>query len=114
MFLNHHFIFIEADANIVGPQAILWGEASWWPKKSSMKFVRTTSGEIKVGTQYKQKVKLLFGPSWDVEVTRLILTREIERTFLNGMFQGKEWVTSEGRFNGTRVDYTMQCEVKGF
>ncbi len=111
--LNHHFIFIEAPADLVAPEVILWGEAPWWPKNSSMKFIRMTPGEIQVGTKYRQKVLLPLAPTWDVEVTRLIKGKEIERTFLDGMFKGKEIVTIEERYNGTKIEYAMHYEVLG-
>ncbi|HLD69728.1 MAG TPA: hypothetical protein VJA17_03085, partial [Candidatus Omnitrophota bacterium] len=91
----------------------LWGEALWWPKNSSMKFIRLTPGEIQAGTRYRQKVLLPLAPIWEVEVTRLIQGKEIERIFLNGIFKGKEIVTIEERYNGTKVEYTMHYEVLG-
>ncbi len=111
--VNHHFVFIEAPQELVGPEIILWGEASWWPKECTMKFIRETPGELKVGTRFKQKVLMPGAPSWDVEVTKLIPNQEIERTFLNGIFMGKETVALEGRQNGTRVDYTMCYKIRG-
>ncbi len=109
---NHHFVFIEAPVKIVGPEVVAWGEAVWWPKKCSMRFVKKTPGEIKVGTRYEQKVLLPFAPRWDVEVTKLAFGQTIERTFLNGIFQGAEQVTIEERLNGTRVDYEMQYTLR--
>lgn len=109
---NHHFILIEAPEKFVGPEVILWGEASWWPQDCSMRFTRTTIGKLAIGTEYEQKV-VPRGPSWSVRVTKLIPNREIERTFLNGMFRGKENVNIEGRYNGTKVNYLLQYEVKG-
>ena len=110
--LNHHFVLIEAPENVVGPQIILWGEAPWWPEKCSMRFIKKTIGPLAMGTEYEQRV-VPAGPHWNVRVTKLIPDREIERTFLNGMFQGKETVKIEGRYNGTRVSYLMQYEVRG-
>ena len=112
--LNHHFILIEdASGALVAPEIISWGEAVWWPKKSFMMFTRLTPGEIQPGTKYRQKVTLPLGPAWDVEITRLIPGKEIERTFLNGIFKGKETVSLEERYNGTKVDYLMRYEVVG-
>ena len=111
--LNHHFILIEAPADLIVPEVILWGEAVWWPKNSSMKFTRLTPGEIQAGTKYRQKVLLPLAPTWEAEVTRLVPGKEIERTFLNGMFKGKETVTLEERYNGTKVEYVMHYEVLG-
>ncbi len=111
--LNHHFILIEAPGGLVVPEVFLWGEASWWPKNSLMKFTRLTPGEIQVGTKYQQKILLPLAPQWEAAVTRLVPGKEIERTFLNGMFKGKETVTIEERYNGTKVDYLMQYHVLG-
>ena len=111
--LNHHFILIEAPADLIAPEVMIWGEADWWPKNSSMKFTRLTSGEIQVGTKYRQQVLLPLAPKWEVEVTRLVPGKEIERTFLNGMFKGKEAVRLEERYNGTKVEYEMHYEVLG-
>lgn len=111
--LNHHFIFIEASADLIAPEIILWGEAQWWPKNSSMKFTRLTPGEIHVGTKYRQEVLLPLAPRWEVEVTRLVPGKAIERTFVNGMFKGKETVSLEERYNGTKVEYAMHYEIVG-
>lgn len=111
--VNHHFVFIEAPQELVGLEIILWGEASWWPAKCTMKFTRKTSGELQVGTRFEQKVLMPGAPSWEVEVTKLIPNQEIERTFLNGIFIGKETVALEPRLNGMRVDYTMRYKIRG-
>ena len=112
--LNHHFILVDAAKELVAPQAILWGEALWWPKNSSMKFTRLTPGDIRVGTRYRQEVLLPFAPSWEVEVTGLITDHEIERTFLNGIFKGKETVSVQECSNVTKVDYRLQYQLRGF
>ena len=78
-----------------------------------MKFTRLTDGEIKVGTRYRQKVLLPFAPSWEVEVTKLIPNREIERTFLNGMFSGKENVSIEKSSDRIKLDYLMLYRING-
>src|SRR3989344_5929037 len=100
--LNYHFVLIEVPQNIVAPEIILWGEASWWPQECTMKFIRTTEGEVKVGTRYRQKVLLPLAPGWDAEVTKFTPGVEIERTFLNGFLEGSETISLEDRFNGTR------------
>ena len=110
---NRHFIFIESFADIVGPQVMLWGEAQWWPEDCKMKFVRKTPGELNEGTQFQQEVLLPMGPKWDVKITKLVPNKEIERTFLNGMFKGKESVIIEERVNGTRVEYVMEYQIQG-
>ena len=111
---NHHFIFIEATQKIVGPQIILWGEASWWPKTSKIKLLRETPGDIQMGTTYKQRFAKLFAPRWRNEVTQLVADQEIEKTFIKGPFSGFERISTEWRLNGTRVDYTLQYKIHGF
>jgi hypothetical protein len=116
--INRHFVLIEAPIDKVGPQVILWGEAPWWPKGSAMKFVRKTEGDLQVGSKLEQRVILknpilkLFAPHWEVEVSRLMPPKCIERTFLNGPFIGKEIVEVEERYNGARVNYQMEYQIQ--
>ncbi len=110
---NHHFVFIEAPVDIVGPQIIAWGEASWWPEGSQMRFNKTTSGELGIGTEYEMRIKAPFVSPLSCRVTKLDPAREIERTFLTGMFKGREIVSAEERYNGTKVKYTMYYQVQG-
>ncbi len=80
-----------------------------------MRFIRKTSGDLKVGTQFTQKVLLPWAPDWDVQVTKLIPESVIERTFLNGIFKGKETVRVVAlEENKTKVDYVLEYEVQGF
>ena len=109
--LNHHFVLIEATEELIAPEIILWGEASWWPQRSTMKFIRLTQGEIKIGTRYQQKVLLPLGPHWEVEVSNMIPGKLVERTFLNGIFRGKETIIIEERYDGMKVDYRMEYEI---
>lgn len=111
---NHHFVFIEAPIALVFPEIVSWGEAAWWPKKSDMKFVKKTEGDVAVGTRYVQKVKGAFAPHWVVEVSKIVPNKLIERTFKTGMFRGYEVVKLEERSNGTRVDYEMLYFINGF
>ena len=119
--VNYHFIFIEAQEQQVGAEVINWGESTWWPKDCYMRFIRKTPpGPLQVGTRFEQRVTwgspLISGwlPRWNVEVTKLIKDREIERTFLNGMFQGSETVYVEERYNGSKVIYEMRFRLVGF
>ena len=111
---NCHSILVEASAKDIFPQILLWGEAEWWPKKSQMKFIRETSGEIKIGTRYLQKVLLPFAPQWEVEVNCLESNKKVGRKFLNGIFTGAEWVELEPVAGLTKVKYIMNFEVNGF
>ena len=111
--INHHFVFIEAPADIVGPQTMLWGEASWWPQGCQMRFQKITPGELSIGTEYEMRIRAPFVAPLSCRVTKLDPAREIERTFLAGMFKGRENVVIEERYNGTKVNYTMFYQVQG-
>ena len=109
---NHHFIFIEAPIDLVGPQIIAWGESTWWPKNCQMRFKKLTPGDVRIGTEYEMRLKAPLTAPMSSRVTKLD-SREIERTFLTGMFKGRENVTAEERYNGTKVDYTLYYEIRG-
>ena len=94
------------------PEVILWGEASWWPKNSLMRFVRKDGKDVQKGTRYRQEVLLPFAPSWDVEVSALT-GESITRLFLNGMFAGSEVVSLREQGEDIIVFYSMTYEVKG-
>jgi len=112
--VSRHFVFIEAPILSVGPEAMLWGEASWWPKSCVLRFTRLTPGDIAVGTVYQQQiVKKFFALKWQVAVTRFEPNRLIERTFQSGMLKGFEVVMVGERSNGTRVDYELHYEIRG-
>ena len=110
---NRHSIIVKTvDARGLREQIILWGEASWWPGKSLMKFERLTQGRVESGTRYRQRVLLPLAPAWCVEVTSLT-ERSITRTFLDGMFRGFETVSFSPHENGFKVAYEMNYEVQG-
>jgi hypothetical protein len=113
METNRHAVLITThDADSLTREIILWGEASWWPERSLMRFERLTSGDVRPGTRYLQKVSLPFGPKWNVEVGK-ITGSAITRRFLDGMFGGSETVSFSPTSEGMRVDYEMRCDVRG-
>jgi hypothetical protein len=109
---NHHSVLIACAPSQALPEIIRWGEATWWPKDSLMRFEREGSGEVRTGTRYRQKVLMPFAPSWDVEVTRLE-DSGITRRFLNGMFEGEETVAVKPRGSGVEVSYRMSYSING-
>ena len=111
--VNRHFVFIEAPIDIVGPEAILWGEAEWWPTKCSMRFTKRTEGDVREGTEYEQKVVMPLGPKWIVKVTKIIPDRMVRRDFKAGILKGYEVVKVEERSNGARIDYELYYKVRG-
>lgn len=109
---NRHSVLIGAGSDKALDEVVRWGEASWWPKGSLMRFQRQSLGPVAVGTLYRQKVLLPFAPSWDVEVTALN-DRGITRKFLNGMFEGQETVSFKKVESGLEVAYLMHYRVQG-
>lgn len=87
---------IRQEIDIEGPpisifkELLLWGESSWWPKSSLMRF-KNLSGKIDSSTLYLQRVKFPFAPKWHTKNSEI---REsdfyIKRDFLDGMFSGFE------------------------
>lgn len=110
---NRQFVFIEAPIELVGPEVVLWGEASWWPKDSAMQFVKTSPGDVGVGTTFEMKLVKPIKHAWKAEVTRFIPGQLIERTFKTGPFKGYELVYAEERSNGTRVEYELHYTIPG-
>ncbi|MFH0876804.1 MAG: hypothetical protein V1863_01090, partial [Candidatus Omnitrophota bacterium] len=104
--------------------------ASWWPKKSLMKFERQGQGPVQTGTprinpcgiiqgtRYRQVVLLPFAPSWNVEVEKLT-DQSITRRFLNGMFCGSETVSLQAGTatvaspGSLEVHYVMHYRLNG-
>ncbi len=111
--VNYHSVYVEGKLPEIGREIITWGESSWWPPKSQMHFEKLTDGEVHLGTKYEQRVQLPCGPRWMVAVTNLVPAQEIERTFLNGLFSGKETVRVEPHAEGGIVHYRMQFQVNG-
>ncbi|MFA5039409.1 MAG: hypothetical protein WC732_06990 [Candidatus Omnitrophota bacterium] len=110
---NRHDIMVKtSDRSALVEQIVLWGEASWWPRKSLMSFERLTGGAIAPGTKYIQKVVLPRGPRWRAEVSELTASG-ISRVFSDGMFSGYERVNCEPVGEGFRVDYVMHYEIAG-
>ncbi len=44
--INSHTIIINADIERIFQQALLWGEAEWWPKDCLMRYTRLDNSEI--------------------------------------------------------------------
>ena len=105
---------VKAPVARVFRELLLWGEASWWPEQSKMRYTRLSSpGDVQVGTRYRQKVHVRFGPVWDAEITSIGANREVSFKFLNGMFKGvyRLYVIPEGGL--CEVHFLMDYEVVG-
>ena len=110
---RYHFILIESPLDTVEREIILWGEALWWPKKSRLQFVRTTSGGIGTGARYQARLLTFWGPRWEVEVTKLMDGHQIQRTFSHRRFILEENLNLEERYNGTKVNYWLTYRIPG-
>jgi len=111
--INHHFIGVRASSQAVFDQLLLWGEAPWWPKDSPMQYERLTGGEVGMGSRYRQKITVPFGPAWDVEIESVVDGRAVTYRFINGMFKGvyRLYVIPTGEL--TEAHFLMDYEVVG-
>lgn len=109
---NAHSVVVCSERQELLNEIIRWGEASWWPENSLMRFEKQDKSEVHEGTRYKQKVLLPFAPCWDVEVDE-ITESGIRRSFLNGMFEGYETVSIKPCSSGLKVEYVMNYMVRG-
>ncbi|MEK6681313.1 MAG: hypothetical protein AABY79_05035 [Nitrospirota bacterium] len=140
--INSHTVIINVDIEKVFKQALLWGEAEWWPKDSLMRYKRINNspspyssprggeeikiipsplwgegkgeGVVQVGARYHQKVLLPFAPEWDVEVVSITPNKEVTRKFLNGIFSGTDSVILEPKKEGVEVKTVMDFDVNGY
>ena len=111
--INQHKVWVNAPRDIVFAQVLCWGESSWWPKKSLMRFVNL-SGQLEVGTVYRQKVGLPFAPSWESKISKIEPKSKVRRDFVSGMFKGSfEEVCVEPQDKGCLVEYNMRYQVLG-
>ena len=111
---SYHFFFVEVPIDLAGPEAMLWGEGTWWPQKSLTRFEKISDGPVAVGARFKIKIAKLMTPSVLVEVTKCVPNNILEFTFKSGMFKGgHEVIKIEERANGTRIDYTLSYRIKG-
>lgn len=116
--INSHTAIINADIEKIFQQALLWGEAEWWPKDCLMRYTRINEGKgewgVQVGIRYHQKVLLPFAPEWDVEVVSITQNKEVKRRFINGIFSGTDSVILKPVKDGIEVKALMDFEVNGY
>ncbi|MCQ9205851.1 MAG: hypothetical protein NG737_06035 [Omnitrophica bacterium] len=108
-------IAIEAEPEAIFRELLIWGQSSWWPRSSLMRF-KNLSGKIDTQTLYLQKVKFPFAPSWHTKNTEVSESKfYIKRCFLDGMFKGfEELLISEYSQRSKKVAYCFNYEVNGF
>jgi len=111
---NYHARVIAGKIEELFPEIVSWGEAEWWPKDSLMSFSRKVSGPVVEGTEYIQKVKLPFGPSWRTVVSEIKNNESITRKFKEGFFEGCETVSIKPLCcHNVKIEYEMLFRIKG-
>jgi len=111
--INRHQISISTNnKQQLFEQILLWGESSWWPKKSLMKFLRIGDGPIVVGTLYRQKVMLPFAPTWCSLVTNINQPVSVCRRLLAGFLAGQEEIKIVESDNFFLVVYSLEYSIE--
>lgn len=111
---NRHEIVINTyDPKKVFDQIVLWGEASWWPKRCMMRFVRIGTSPIQKGTMYHQVVRLPWGPRWLSLVTEIIDNTSISRKYFESFIVGDEIVHIIALEHSIKVEYLLTYSIKG-
>ena len=87
----------------------LWGQANWWPLQCGIRVVNVPEGDVKLGSKTKIKIQGILPGNLLAEVTGLVPDRTIEKTFTKGLLKGKETVSVEERYNGTRLDVKLEA-----
>ncbi|MFA5260699.1 MAG: hypothetical protein WC450_05670 [Candidatus Omnitrophota bacterium] len=108
------FTFIEIPVSQMTEGILLWGESDWWPASGSLNFLKTTAGDVALGTRYDFKLNGFMAPAGVSEITQYEPRQIMERTFRRGFFAGYEVLQISERSNGTRIDYEMHYQVAGF
>ncbi|MBL7130208.1 MAG: hypothetical protein ISS45_02180 [Candidatus Omnitrophica bacterium] len=111
---NRHEVVIDTkDREKVFRQIVLWGEASWWPRNCSMKFIRLGDATIQKGTMYRQKVLLPFAPIWLSRVSEIIENTSISRRYIEGLINGQETVSVIPHDDKLKVEYKLNYKIRG-
>ena len=106
---ENFFVFIESPIKVVGSQISLWGQSNWWPLECGIRTVNVPDGNLDLGTKTKTKIKGVLPGTLQSQVSALVPDRLIERTFTGGLLKGKETISVEERYNGTRLDVRLEA-----
>ena len=109
-----HFVFVEESFDKAAPEIMKLEESNWWPQNSGLTVVRKTPGVIQAGTIFQYKLAKLFLGGWTAEVVNFIPNRLLSSEFRSGLLQGTEEIRVEERANGTKAEYRIRYQVKGF
>ena len=105
-------ILIKDDPKRIFRELNLWARSSWWPK--ILVQFKDLPQDAKEGAVYLQKVNLPFGPKWHTKNTLIKLnTLYIQRTFIDGIFDGFEELIVEPKENTSEVTYCFHYIIKG-
>lgn len=104
---------IKADPKSIFRELLSWGRSSWWPKKNAMQ-IKELSRQIDEGSVYLQRINLPFGPKWHTRNTLIkSTTYYIQRTFLDGIFDGFEELMVIPKENVSEVVYCFHYIIRG-
>ncbi len=106
-----HFIFVEAPLKKVARLACLWERAPWWPQKAPL-IINDMSG--KEPGALVMKAEFPFFSALDGKIVESHPEKGWARIYDQKNFLMKETLNIEGRLNGSRVDYLLEVEIKGF
>lgn len=110
---NRHEVIINTyDQKKVFDQIVLWGEASWWPKRCMMRFIRIGTAPIQKGTMYHQIVTLPFGPRWLSLVSEVVDNISISRRYFESFISGDEIVRIVPLERTIKVEYLLVYTIK--
>ena len=106
-------ISIKADPKRIFKELQLWARSKWWPK--ILLHFKDLPQDLSEGSIYLQKLRLPFGPKWRTKNTLIKPgTFYIQRTFLDGIFDGFEELIVEPKEEATEVIYCFHYIIKGF
>lgn len=105
---------IASSPQSIFEELLIWGESSWWPKKSLMQFINL-SGKREESSVYLQKTRLPLGPSWHTRNEVIDpQSLHIRRIYLDGMFEGFEELSVEKlKDNAFKAVYKFSYHIKG-
>lgn len=106
-------VSIKADSKEIFRELNLWARSRWWPKML-MRF-KDMPQDLSEGSVYLQKVSLPFGPKWRTKNTLIKPnTFYIQRTFIDGIFDGFEELMVKPGEEAPEVVYCFHYIIRGF
>ncbi len=106
-------VAVKAEPKEIFRELNLWAKSRWWPK-ILIRF-KDMPQDLSQGSVYLQKVNLPFGPKWRTKNTLIKPnTFYIQRTFIDGIFDGFEELTVKPGEEASEVTYCFHYIIRGF